>query len=255
MTWIVALALASLLFWLGLTADRRRAWPGERLLREDPPKAHVEVSEPVVAIVPARNEAEVLPRTLPALLAQEGIDLQVILVDDGSNDGTAVRAVALARENGFEDRLQVLQAGSRPPEWSGKIHALHCGYQYLLSQGRESLRWVLFTDADIEHRPGSVRDLLDRAVEGDETGSWDLVSVMARLRADDFWEKLMIPAFVFFFQLLYPFRRVADPGSSVAAAAGGCVLISRQVLEHTGGLPVIAEESVAAIRAVIELRS
>jgi hopene-associated glycosyltransferase HpnB len=100
--------------------------------------------------------------------------------------------------------------------------------------------WLLFSDADIEHRPGSVGALLERAGVGTGGDTFDLVSVMARLRADTFWERLLIPAFVFFFQLLYPFRRVQDPGSRVAAAAGGCVLIRRQMLEDSGGLEGIS---------------
>lgn len=225
------LAFVVLLAWIGLHLDRRRAWPSEMTLpvTTEPPR---EGWPTVAALVPARDEAAVLPETLPALLAQEGPPLEVLLLDDGSHDGTAEVARELAAASGRPERLRVLAPGPVPSGWSGKVHALACGVESL---GERAPEWLLFTDADIRHRPGSVAALVARAA----AGPYDLVSVMARLNVSSFWEKLLIPPFVFFFQLLYPFRRAADPRSRVAAAAGGCVLVRRTTLAAAGGLEAI----------------
>ncbi|MGB5814686.1 MAG: glycosyltransferase [Thermoanaerobaculia bacterium] len=241
MTLLEGLALLPLVFWLLLTLDRGRRWPWECYLPAEVGEK-TPVEDYVVAVVPARDEAALLPATLRSLLGQEIGTLRVIVVDDGSTDGTAEVARAVARETGEAARLEVIAPPPTPPGWSGKVWALAQGVAEMaeVSTPGAGPEWLLFTDADIEHRPGSVRALLERA--GGETGGdrFDLVSVMARLRADTFWERLLIPAFVFFFQLLYPFRRVQDPGSRVAAAAGGCVLIRRQLLEDSGGLEGIS---------------
>jgi hopene-associated glycosyltransferase HpnB len=240
-TLLEGLALLPFAFWLLLTLDRGRRWPWECTLpAEMGEKTPVEGN--IVAVVPARDEAALLPATLPSLLSQEIASFRVILVDDGSTDGTAEVGRAVSREGGDGERLEVMAAAPTPPGWSGKVWALAQGVAEAErgSTPGAGPEWLLFTDADIEHRSGSVGALLDRA--GDATGGdrFDLVSVMVRLRAETFWERLLIPAFVFFFQLLYPFRLVQDPGSRVAAAAGGCVLIRRQMLEDSGGLEGIS---------------
>jgi len=202
----------------------------------------------VAAIVPARNEAEVLGRTLPSLLAQDHPNFRIILVDDRSTDGTGARAKELAREAGREDRLLVVEGTPTPAGWSGKVHALHIGLQAIQAAGPDS-SWILLTDADIRHPCDSVRSLLAKAW----TEGRDLVSVMARLRAVGFWERILIPAFVFFFQVLYPFRRASDRRSRVAAAAGGCILVRRKILEDAGAFAAISGEiidDVSLARAV-----
>jgi len=208
-------------------------------LREEPATS-------VVAIVPARNEVEVLAETLPSLLQQDVSSMRVVLVDDGSTDGTARLADCLANELGLGHKLEVVAASPRTAGWSGKVHAQLCGCSFVLEQalakGTEPPEWWLLTDADIRHRPGSVRSLLCQAVAQVDSGCSDLVSIMARLRAESFWERMIIPAFVFFFQLLYPFRRVARRSSRVAAAAGGCVLVRRSALEEAGGFAAIGGE-------------
>ena len=251
------LSLVSLVFWILLILDRRRSWPAERVLPLHREGAMGPLSDAVVALVPARNEAATLLETLPALLAQDVERFRVVVVDDGSEDGTSDVARRIGKEVPSGHRIQVVEAGPRRSGWSGKVHALQCGYDAVVSLAEESNtelpEWLLLTDADIRHRPGTVASLLLQSVQVSEGPPYDLISVMARLRADSLWERLVIPAFVFFFQLLYPFRRVADRDSKVAAAAGGCVLVRRQTLEDAGGLAAIRGEiidDVALGRAV-----
>ena len=213
----------------------------------------------VVAVVPARNEAALLPATLPALLGQDYPGpLSVILVDDGSTDGTAEVAARLGR--GSSRTLHVV-AGTPTPEppeapeppgapaaagrWAGKVWAMAQGLRAAgipagSAPGRTGRAdpgcgYVLFTDADIAWEPGALRALV-AAAEGDDR---DLVSQMALLRTATGWERVVVPAFVYFFAQLYPFRRVNKPGSRTAAAAGGCMLVRRGALERSGGVAPI----------------
>jgi len=240
------ISLTSLVFWVLLTLDRHRSWPAEVVLPVAPtdPGAHRVVS--VAAIVPARDEAETLSQTLPTLLQQDVKGLRVFLVDDDSTDGTGQVARRLARQLDSAQELRVVETGPRMEGWSGKVQALLCGYVAILEEaaenGVEPPEWLLLTDADIRYRPGSLRSLLRQADGLGPNGPYDLVSIMARLRAEGFWERLIVPAFVFFFQLLYPFRRVADRRSRIAAAAGGCVLVRRSALEEAGGFAAIGSE-------------
>jgi hopene-associated glycosyltransferase HpnB len=197
----------------------------------------------VVAVVPARDEAAVLPVTLPTLLAQDYPGpFEITLVDDGSSDGTGEIAAGLG--SGAAQPLRVIRGTAPPPGWTGKLWAMAQG----LGAGRPASHenaaagstqaatgYVLFTDADIAWRPGALRDLVAAA----ETSDRDLVSQMALLRAETGWERAVIPAFVYFFAQLYPFRRVNRPGSRTAAAAGGCMLVRRRALEQAGGLAPI----------------
>lgn len=227
-------ALAAGLFWMALALDRTRGWPAEMVLPRDVGSDHAPEPTGVVAVVPARNEAEMLGRTLPALLGQEGL-AGVVLVDDASEDRTAEVAHEIASSSGWADRVRIVGAGPAPQGWAGKVWALARGIETLGDDPALAGRtWLLLADADIELRPGSVWSLVRQAEKG-----YDLVSVMARLRAESFWERLLVPSFVYFFQLLYPFRRVAKPESRVAAAAGGCVLVRRETLRATGGLASI----------------
>ncbi|NTU76546.1 MAG: glycosyltransferase [Alphaproteobacteria bacterium] len=178
-------------------------------------------------IVPARNEASVLPASLPSLLAQDYPGLwRILLVDDHSQDGTGDVARRLASTNNLSDRLTVLSAPDLPPGWSGKVATQHAG----VSQSNAD--YILFTDADIAHPKDSLRRLMARAV----ISKLDLVSLMVKLRCESRAENLLIPAFVFFFAMLYPFRRANNPASNVAAAAGGVMLVRRQALRNAGGL-------------------
>ncbi|MDA8061404.1 MAG: glycosyltransferase, partial [Actinomycetota bacterium] len=200
----------------------------------------------VAVVVPARNEADLLPLTLPSLMAQDYPGpLRVVLVDDASSDGTA--EVAARCSAGGRAGVEVLEGAPRPDGWAGKLWALHQGIDLCCGAGA-SPEWVLFTDADVRHPPGSVRALVAAAVSEGR----DVVSLMVRLRVVTAWERLLVPAFVYFFAQLYPFRLVAGPGRT-AAAAGGCVLVRRAALERAGGIAAIRDaviDDVALARAL-----
>jgi hopene-associated glycosyltransferase HpnB len=188
----------------------------------------------VAAVVPARNEAESLPDTLPALLAQDYPgEFRVFVVDDNSDDGTGAIAAELgekaARDGGAP--LTVVKGKPRPDGWAGKVWAMAQGLAATTGTA-PAPDYVLFTDADIAWSPHALRDLV-RGAEADDRA---LVSQMALLRAQTRWERVIVPAFVYFFAQLYPFRKVNDPKSGTAAAAGGCMLVRRSALEEAGGL-------------------
>jgi hopene-associated glycosyltransferase HpnB len=206
----------------------------------------------VVAVVPARNEAEILPVTLPALLAQDYPgDFRVLLVDDRSDDGTGrvaadvaarseprVATRVAARADGAPNAgapLTVLSGQPRPDGWAGKVWAMSQGFATAQREQQDEDGYVLFTDADIAWEPGALRRLV-RAAERDDRA---LLSQMALLRAETGWEKVVVPAFVYFFAQLYPFRDVNSPSSRTAAGAGGCMLIRRAALAKAGGLEPI----------------
>jgi hopene-associated glycosyltransferase HpnB len=185
----------------------------------------------VVAVIPARDEAAILPETLPSLLGQEYPgELSVVLVDDDSSDGTAAIAESLGQIPGVP--LKVIRGEPLAAGWAGKVWAMAQG---VAAAGE--CDYLLFTDADIAFGPGTVGALARAAVTDDRA----LVSQMALLRADTGWEKWIVPAFVYFFAQLYPFRRIGRPGARTAAAAGGCMLVRRTVLAAAGGLDRIKD--------------
>jgi hopene-associated glycosyltransferase HpnB len=216
------LAGLALLVWVWLALARGMFWRTSPRL----PEAARPPRWPSVAIVvPARDEAAVLPESLPTLVAQEYPGpVRVILVDDNSTDGT--RALVAARW----PAVTIVDPGEPPAGWAGKLWALRAG---VAEAGGADL--LLLTDADIAHRPGSLAALVRAA----EERRLDLVSQMARLRVRTGWERLVVPAFVYFFALLYPFRWSNRPGTRTAAAAGGCSLVRRRALERAGGLDAI----------------
>ncbi len=222
-------ALLAAIAWIYLLAGHGGFWRTDQRLPAGYPGWQPGRWPRVVAVVPARDEAAMLPATLPTLLAQDYPgEFSVLLVDDGSTDGTAEKAVALGSD-GLAP-VRVVPAGQPPAGWAGKVHAMAAG---LRAAG--DCDYVLFTDADIGYAPGALRALVRAAVPGD----WALVSQMALLRTETGWERLIVPAFVYFFAQLYPFRWVNRPGSRTAAAAGGCMLVRRAALAAAGGLAPI----------------
>jgi hopene-associated glycosyltransferase HpnB len=232
MTW-TTLAALSLAIWLYLLLFRGGFWRADQRLGTPAPAP--DPWPAVAAIVPARDEAEVIGRALGSVLAQDYPGrLHTFLVDDHSSDGTADQARAAARASARGGRFQLVRARALPPGWTGKLWALAEG----LSRAQEDLpeaRYLWFTDGDIAHDPTTLRRLVAKA----EAERLDLVSLMAALSCRGFWERLLIPPFVFFFQKLYPFPWVNDPRRATAAAAGGCVLVSAEALEAAGGLAPI----------------
>ncbi len=226
---------AAAVAWLYLVAAHGGYWrTSQRLPRVS---GEPDAWPDVVAVVPARNEAEMLPVTLPALLGQEYPGtLTVIVVDDGSSDGTGEVAAKLGA--GSPRPLRVI-SGAPPPDaerWAGKVWAMAQGLRAAGPFAPGPDGYLLFTDADIAWAAPDMLRRLVAAAEGDDR---DLVSQMALLRTATGWERVVVPAFVYFFAQLYPFRRVNAPGSRTAAAAGGCMLIRRGALEKAGGLAPI----------------
>ncbi len=220
-------AIAALAAWVYLLAGHGGFWRAE----EGPPPAPDPARWPdVVAVVPARDEAALLPETLPSLLAQKYAGrFRVVLVDDGSRDGTAAVAERLGREAGAA-ALSVVRVPDTPADWAGKVWAMAEGIR---AAGEPA--YLLFTDADIAYEPGTLARLVAAAEDGDR----DLVSLMATLRTRTGWERAIVPAFVYFFAQLYPFRRVRRARARTAAAAGGCMLVRRGTLVRAGGLAAI----------------
>ncbi|MGB8698692.1 MAG: glycosyltransferase, partial [Thermosynechococcaceae cyanobacterium] len=161
---------------------------------------------------------------------------RVVLVDDQSTDGTAAMSRQTAQACQADDALHIMTTDTLPQGWSGKLWAVHQGIEQVLqSQEADWPDYFLLTDADILHGPDNLRQLAIKA----EQEHLDLVSLMVLLRCQSFWEKLLIPAFIFFFQKLYPFPWVNQPQHPIAAAAGGCILVRRDTLVQVGGIEVI----------------
>ncbi|HEX7693567.1 MAG TPA: glycosyltransferase [Sphingomonas sp.] len=226
MIWTVVAGL-SLAIWLVLIFARHGFWLArERDTREVP-------GDPmrwpdVVAVVPARDEADVIARSIGSLAVQDYPGrFRIILVDDSSSDGTAEIARALRSE-----RVEVVRGLPLAPGWTGKLWAVAQG----IERAGSAPTWLWLTDADIEHAPDTLRTLVARG----EAAGLALVSLMAKLRADTLAERMLIPAFVFFFQMLYPFGLVNRP-TGLGGAAGGCMLIRRDALEAAGGIAAIRD--------------
>lgn len=228
-----ALAFLVLAIWLVLVFARGGFWLCQE--RDDLPAPQPENWPGVVAVVPARDEADVIARSVGSLLAQDYAgDFRIVLVDDQSGDGTAEAAKACALASAHPDRLTVLDGAALPQGWAGKLWAASQGITF--AETTFEPKYFLLTDADIAHAPDSLRHLVARA----EQGRYGLVSLMALLRCESEAEKLLVPAFVYFFQMLYPFRWVADPHKKTAAAAGGCMLANAELLAEAGGVESIA---------------
>ncbi len=222
---MIWLAAATALAWAVLILGRGMFWLANITDAELAPEPE---SWPAVTIlVPARDEAPTIAAVATALLAQDYPgEFTLWVVDDRSSDGTGDLARALG-----DGRLTVVTGGARPAGWTGKLWALQQG----LEAARPGTPYLLFTDADILHAPHSLRRLVARA----EAGGHALTSLMAKLRCVSAAERFFIPAFIHFFQMLYPFAWVNSPRARTAGAAGGCVLLRRDAFEAAGGLAAI----------------
>jgi hopene-associated glycosyltransferase HpnB len=222
-----------LAIWLYLLAGRGRFWLGRE---RDEAVATGEGARPaVVAIIPARDEAESIGKTVASLLRQEYAGaFNVIVVDDQSTDNTAGAARDAAAGLDAGDRLAVLPGRPLPAGWTGKLWAQHQGVA-AAEASSPAPDYVLFTDADIVYAPDALTSLVNRA----RSGGFVLTSLMAKLRCESLAERAFVPAFIFFFQMLYPFGWANDPRRATAAAAGGCMLVRREVLRRAGGIAAI----------------
>jgi len=221
-TFLLALSAFAYLSWFAVLVLPWRPWLHTETLEPSEDRGVPDLSD-LTVLIPARNEAEVIAGTLAALAGQ-GRGLRIVVVDDGSEDGTAQIATGV---EGVD--VQVLTGQALPPGWSGKLWALE--------QGSREIRtaWTLLLDADIQLKPGMAAALLGKARQDRRP----FVSVMARLRMESAWEKLLMPAFVYFFKLLYPFRLANSDFPHVAAAAGGCILLETRLLGEIGGFASI----------------
>lgn len=213
----IALPVPGLLMWLSVCLLPWRPWsthPRLEVSRDD-----LDALDDVTALIPARNEAELVGSTLRAVLNQ-GSGLRAVLIDDSSDDGTA----AVARSLG-DARLRVIPAPPAPPGWSGKLWALEQGLALV------DTPLTLLLDADITLSPGLVPTLRRHLQDQRLT----LASLFVELRMHSVWERLLVPAFGYFFRLLYPFRLSNTPGRRAAAAAGGCILVETAALRRLGG--------------------
>jgi hopene-associated glycosyltransferase HpnB len=238
------LAAIPLAIWIYLLLARGGFW---RLSEDKIESRRLENWPRVVAVVPARNEAPTISQAVSSLAKQDYPgEFSIVVVDDHSDDGTAALARQAAEASGAAQRVTVHVAAPLAPGWTGKLWALHEGMQVAASQSAE---FFWFTDADIEHAPDTLRRLVFRA----EKNSLDLTSLMVLLQAKTFAERLLIPPFLYFFLMLYPPRWIADPNASTAGAAGGCILLRRNVLAPIGGIASIRGEVIddcALARAV-----
>jgi hopene-associated glycosyltransferase HpnB len=222
MTFFAAVGAA---IWLIILVLPCRPWSTREVLDGVSNLPQEDLSD-ITVLIPARNEEEMIKTTLPALLEQ-GKGLHIILIDDQSTDGT----FEIARQVGGENLLSIL--GEAPPVgWSGKLWALEQGRRHIETP------LALLLDADIEVKPGIIIELRRAMKEKDV----QLISLMATLRMKTFWERLMMPAFIYFFKLLYPFRLSNSARSKTAAAAGGCVLVETAVLNATGAFTSLRGE-------------
>jgi hopene-associated glycosyltransferase HpnB len=241
---MIVAAFLSLTIWLVLLLGRGFFWRArERDDRDAPPEPGTWPS--VAVVVPARNEADLIARSVGSLLAQDYSGrFRVILVDDQSGDGTGAAARALG-----DDRLTVLDGAAHPAGWTGKLFAVAQGVAHANAESPPDYLWL--TDADIAHAPDNLRHLVARA----EANKFVLTSLMAKLNCESFAERFLVPAFVFFFDMLFPFAWANDPNKRTAAAAGGCMLVRREALARAGGIEAIRSEIIDDCALALRLKA
>jgi hopene-associated glycosyltransferase HpnB len=219
------LAAIGAFIWLAILFLPWRPWDSREVIDAALACPETDLSN-VTVLIPARNEAEVIGTTL-ASLKNQGRDLSIVVIDDRSTDGT----VSAAKTSGIRN-LRIVSGEPLPSDWSGKLWALEQGFRHV------STPLTLLLDADIELRPGVLQALRQTL----EENHLQLVSVMAHMRMVNFWERLLMPAFVYFFKMLYPYRLSNSSFTHVAAAAGGCILLETRLIKEIGGFRAIRNE-------------
>ncbi len=229
--WIAGIGLAA---WLYLLLLNGRFWLGSDREETERDKYGAPKFWPrVTAVIPARNEADMLPASLTSLARQDYPgEFSIILVDDQSTDGTADVARAIA--SGSNRQVTIVSGAALPSGWTGKVWAMRQGIA-AASSSEPKPEYLLLTDADIGYEPDVLRSLVISACAKDRA----MTSVMAKLKCESLAERCLVPAFIFFFQMLYPFPEVNRAASRKAAAAGGCMLVDRKSLERAGGIAAI----------------
>lgn len=232
----IGIATLSLLIWIYLFFFNGHFW---QIWISDADHEKVDAPDAwpsVLAVVPARNEAASISQTVTALARQDYPGhFSVLIVDDHSDDGTAELARQAAAESGAARKVHVHAAPPLATGWTGKLWALQSGVESALAEAPE---FFWFTDADVVHGPETLQRLVSRA----ERDRLALTSLMVLLQTESFPEKLIIPPFLYFFLMLYPPRRIVNPNSLTAGAAGGCILLRRGALARIGGLAAIRSE-------------
>jgi hopene-associated glycosyltransferase HpnB len=239
------LGIITFAIWLHLFFGRGWFW---RVRKMDADRSSIEAVQnwpSVVAIVPARNEAETIQEVLTSLVRQDYPGkFSIVIVDDHSEDATASIANQVSQESGTAAQVVVLSAAELQPGWTGKLSALNSGVSAIDPRSTkehgvpEAPAYYWFTDADISHAPDTLRGLMSHA-EQDEL---DLASLMVLLQAKTLPERALIPAFLYFFLMLYPPKWTTDEDLGTAGAAGGCILLKREALARVGGLAAIRSE-------------
>ena len=224
MYWDYLAAIAALI-WLAVLLLPWRPWDSRETMDASLACHEADLSD-VTVLIPARNEVEVIETTL-SCLKNQGRDLAIVVIDDRSMDGTASAAKTSDNQN-----LRVISGEPLPADWSGKLWALEQGFRHV------NTPLTLLLDADIELRPGLIQALRQKLKED----HLQLVSVMAHMRMVNFWERLLMPAFVYFFKMVYPFRLSNSSFTRVAAAAGGCILLESRLIREIGGFGAIRDE-------------
>ena len=224
MYWIYLAAIGGFI-WLVILFLPWRPWDTREVMDSGRACPDADLSD-ITVLIPARDEAEVIATTL-STLRNQGHDLAIVVVDDRSTDGT----FTVAHTSGVQN-LRVISGEPLPADWSGKLWALEQGFRHV------STPLTLLLDADIELRPGIIQALRQKLKEN----HLQLVSIMAHMRMVNLWERLFMPAFVYFFKMLYPFRLSNSSSTRVAAAAGGCILLESRLIEEIGGFKSIRNE-------------
>jgi hopene-associated glycosyltransferase HpnB len=242
----LVLAALSLAVWVYLLFARGWFWLGRE--RDDAAVARPTVPPAVAIVVPARNEADSIAASVASLLRQDYPAFALVLVDDDSDDGTADAARRAAATLGAAQKLDLVQGRTLPPRWTGKLWAVKQGIA--AAEEKFAPRYLMLTDADIVHAPDTLSWLVAQA----EANGLVLTSLTARWRCENLAERMHIPAFIFFFQMLYPFAWVNRPDHRKAGAAGGCMLVRADALRAAGGIEIIRDALIDDCALAVQLK-